>query len=554
MGWIQTPKHIGETIKNASRLRKIVSVFARNGFQDVAQRIRLNSFISSRSSSSETSHLSMAQRVRISFEELGPTFIKLGQLLASRPDVIPQDYVNEFRRLQDQIPPISFDQIEDILNQQFPQGYKKIFRDISTNAIGSASIAQVHRATLMDGTAVVVKIQKPGVQEIIEDDVRILHLLADLVEDYIPEAKIFNPKGMVNEFARSISLETNFVVEANNINRFRENFRHDPNVKIPQIYLDYCGPRVLVMEELIGRPMSDPKVFENSSLDRNELMINGLKAYFAMVFKDGLFHGDLHAGNIFVLENNQLGFIDFGMVGRLSRNTQKSIANMFMSLMAEDYERLAYEYIELAPFNPKTERRALAQDLRSILSPFFGLTLSDVNMGKLLLESSRVAAKHHVVLPSELMMFFKSMVTIEGLARMVKEDFDMLPFIKESAKDLLKSKVTTTELFSDMSFHLTEWTSLIDTLPKEIKSHLRRINQPDYRELVEIKNMSDVQKTLFQTGHLIFVGVVISALILAGAFTLSLETDQVIYDIPLVSLVMFGIAGLLFTRFFLKNP
>ncbi len=491
--------------------------------------------------------------MRLSFEELGPTFIKLGQLLATRPDVIPQDYVNEFRRLQDSIPPVPFLQIEEILNQQFPLGYKKVFREFSETAIGSASIAQVHRAVLMDGTPVVVKIQKPHVSEIIDDDIRIMLLLADLCEDYIPESKIFNPSGMVNEFSRSISLETNFVVEANNLKRFQENFADNPKVKIPQVYLTHSGPKILVMEELSGKSMNSAGAFEQDGVNREALMKVGLRAYFSMVFKDGLFHGDLHGGNIFVLPDNRLGFIDFGMVGRLSRKTQMSIASMFMALMVEDYDRLAYEYIELAPFNNRTERQALAQDLRSILSPFFGLNLNNVNMGKLLLESSRVAAKHHVVLPSELMMFFKSMVTIEGLARMVQDDFDMLPFIQEFAKDLLKTKVTTTELFSDVSFQFKEWSSLFESLPKEIKTHLRKINQPDFAKTVEIKDIKGLQVTLYQTGRLVFIGLIVSALTLAGAMTIDTTASQMVYGIPVLSMTMFGLAGLLFVLFFLKK-
>lgn len=526
-------------------------MFARNGFQDAAQKINLKSFINPWSPSKEISHLSTAQRVRISFEELGPTFIKLGQLFASRPDVIPADYVNEFRRLQDQIPPIPFAQVEEVLNEQFPQGYDKIFKNFSEKAIGSASIAQVHRAELLDGTPVVVKVQKPGVAQTIEDDIRILHLVADLCEVYWPESRIFNPKGMVNEFSRSISLETNFVVEANNIKRFQENFAEEEQVKIPEVFLHYSGPKVLVMEELVGKPMSHAEALND--VDRSSLMRVGLRAYFHMVFKDGLFHGDLHAGNIFVLPESQLGFIDFGMVGRLSRKTQTSIATMFMALINEDYDRLAYEYVELAPFNEGTDRQSLAQDLRSILSPFFGLNLKDVNMGKLFLESSKVAAKHHVVLPAELMMFFKSMVTIEGLGRMIDDDFDLLPFVQEFAVDLLKTKVNAKELFSDVSFQFKEWSSLAESLPKEVKTHLRKINQPNYARRVEIKQLSDIQHTVYQTGRLIFMGLVISSLTLGGAMVMQVETQQMLYGFPVVSLSMFSAAALLFVRFFLKN-
>jgi ubiquinone biosynthesis protein len=528
-------------------------VFVKNGFQDVVQKIKLNSFISSWGASGETSHLSTAQRLRITFEELGPTFIKLGQLLATRPDLIPQDYVNEFRRLQDQIPPLAFSEIEEVLNEQYPQGYTNVFKSFSSQSIGSASIAQVHRAELKDGTPVVVKVQKPNVPQLIEDDVRILQILADLCEHYLPETRIFNPKGMVNEFTRSISLETNFIVEANNIKRFQENFEDNPKIKIPEVYLEFSGTKILVMEELKGKPMSDPNSFDQNGISRNQLMKVGLEAYFTMVFKDGLFHGDLHAGNIFVLPDNRLGFIDFGMVGRLSKKTQNSIASMFMTLLNEDYERLAYEYIELAPFNSKTQRLTLAQDLRAILSPFFGLNLKDVNMGKLFLESSKVAAKNHVVLPTELMVFFKSMVTIEGLGRMIQDDFDLLTFVRPFASDLFKSKVSSKELFSDMGFQLKEWSSLIDILPKELKTYLRKLNQPDYARTLEIKNFRSFERTIYQTGRLLFVGMIIVALIISGAMTVTIQSSQMIYGFPVISAVMFGSASLLFIRFFLKK-
>ncbi len=528
-------------------------MFAKNGFQDVAQRIRLNSFISSWSTSSETSHLSSAQRLRISLEELGPTFIKLGQLLATRPDIIPQDYVNEFRKLQDQIPPVDWVEIEKILMEQFPLGYQKVFKSFSPVAIGSASIAQVHRAELFNGEPVVVKIQKPNVAQVIEDDIRILHILADLCEDYIPESKVFNPRGMVSEFARSISLETNFVVEANNIKRFQENFIDNPQVKIPHIYLDYSGPKVLVMEELIGTPLSQPHALEQENTDRSALMKVGLRAYFNMVFKDGLFHGDLHAGNIFVLGHDRLGFVDFGLVGRLSRKTQNSIASMLLSLLDEDYERMAYEYIEMAPFHPQTNRQRLAQDLRSILSPFFGLNLKEVNMGKLLLESSKVAARNHVVLPSELMVFFKSLVTIEGLARMIQDDFDLLPFISEYSSEFVKTRVSTKEFFSEATFQFKEWTSLLESLPKEIKTHIRKMNQADYAQSIEIKNLKEIQKTFYNSSRLIFIGLIVSSLTIAGAMTVDIESQKMVYGFPLLSMVMFSMAGLLFIRFFLKN-
>ncbi|MCB0377074.1 MAG: AarF/ABC1/UbiB kinase family protein, partial [Bdellovibrionales bacterium] len=251
--------------------------------------------------------------------------------------------------------------------------------------------------------------------------------------------------------------------------------------------------------------------------------------------------------NIFILPNSKLGFIDFGMVGRLSRKTQSSIANMFVALAREDYDRLAYEYIELAPFNDRTDRDILAQDLRAVLSPFFGLSLKDVNMGKLLLQSTTVAAKNHVVLPSELMMFFKSLVTIEGLGRMVLDDFDLLPYMYEFSSEIIKTKISTKELFSDVGFQFKEWSSLFEALPKEIKTYFRKHNQANFRSRTEIVNLQSFERTIHGSSRMIFNGVIIASLIIAGAMMSDLEGDK-LYGISYVSLIFFSFAMALFLR------
>ena len=427
MRLLRAPRRIERTFKNAARLRTIVGVFAKNGFQNVAERLKLGRFILERLNAAEAVEKYTApERLRMAFEELGPTFVKFGQLLATRPDLVPEDVVEEFKRLHDNVAGVPFDEIQQVLERQFGASITTVFREIDPNPLAAASIAQVHRATLNDGTPVVVKVQRPGVARIIRDDVHILYFLADLLNRYVPELRPYNPHAIVDEFFKTLELETNFIVEANNIRRFIDNFRNDPTIKIPHVYLEYSGNEVLVLEALQGVPLSHKRSFAQDGVDRDMVMRTGIRAYFKMVFRDGLFHGDLHAGNLFIMPDNRLGLIDFGIVGRLNRRTQDAIANMFVSLYSEDYERLAYEYVELAPYNDKIDVDEFARDLQALLAPYFGLSMKNVNLGLLLMRSTAVAAKHHLTLPAELMLFFKSVVTVEGMGRMIADDFDLL--------------------------------------------------------------------------------------------------------------------------------
>ena len=230
-----------------------------------------------------------------------------------------------------------------------------------------------------------------------------------------------------------------------------ENFKNDPSVKIPKVYFEYSGKRVLVLEMLKGIPLSQPASVKQEGVDPLEVMRIGVRTYFKMVFRDGLFHGDLHAGNLFILPNNQIGLVDFGIVGRVNRRTQSAIANMFVCLYAEDYERLAYEYVEIAPYNDQIDVDEFARDLQNLLAPHFGLSMKNVDLGRLLMGTTQIAAKHHLVVPTELMMFFKSIVTVEGMGRLLAKDFDLLPHAIEFSKEIVQDRYHPQQVKSDLT-------------------------------------------------------------------------------------------------------
>lgn len=507
-------------LRSAARLQKILTVFARHGFQDLIERAQLGRFFWEKILSSDLEHLSTAERVRMSFEQLGPTFVKLGQLLATRSDLLREDYIEEFKKLHDNVAPLTSEELKAVLNANYPDGVDKTFASFDERPLAAASIAQVHTATLKTGEKVVVKIQRPGIGKIIREDLDILRMLAEFIEKYIPESRYFNPTGVINEFKKQFEMEMNFVVEANNIRRFAHNFQSEPHIKIPKVCTDLTSPQILVMERLEGIPLSQKASLEQDGLDRELLIRRGLRAYFKMVYSDGLFHGDLHAGNMLVLPNNQIGLIDFGVVGRLNKKTQSAIAAMFVAMAEEDYDRLAYLYVELSPYTDLVDVDEFAKDIRDLIAPYFGLSIRYVNLGKILLQSTSLAVKHGLVLPSDLVLFFKSIVTIEGMGRLILKDFDLLAISMEFAQELVKSKAEPSQWAKETGWLIRDLNSMLTTFPRQFKQVMRRLNSPDFALKIESTQMDQLQKSIDNAGRMVFWGLILAATLIAAAIIL----------------------------------
>lgn len=480
----------------------------------------------------------------MSFEELGPTFIKLGQVLATRPDLVPEEYILEFEKLHDRVKPLSFEQVQVILEEEFGD-LSTVFESIDPRPLGSASIAQVHLARRLNGEKVVLKVQRPGIIKKISDDLDVIYMLAELLERYVPESRPFNPVSVVSEFFRTLQLETNFIVEANNLRRFGENFapRTDeapPLVRIPRVHLDLTTEKVLVMEALEGIPLSQEEAFKQVDVDPREVIRIGLRTYMKMVFMDGFFHGDLHAGNVLVMPGNRVGLIDFGVVGRLTPKTQSSIVNMLLALSKEDYERLALEYVDLAPFTEKVNVELFARELRELIAPFFGLTLKNVNAGKVLMSSAAIASRHHLVVPVELMIFFKSIVAIEGLGRRIDKDFDFLQEALAFSGEIVKHQLDPQRYLHDFNQLMRDSGHLVSSLPRQLSFLLRKVNSPDYSNRIDILGFEDMKKAVEVSFNLLFLGIIIAALILSGSLIYAFPGDfHRIWGLPTLSFFMY---------------
>ncbi len=533
------------TLQNAGRLKTIVSVFAKHGFHNIAERIKLGRFLVERFTGTDNEHYSAPQRVRMAFEELGPTFVKLGQVLATRPDLVPAEYLEEFSQLHDRVQPLPFETIKEILKSEYGSRSDEIFSHIEPSVLGSASIAQVHRAKLKNGDEVVLKIQRPGIIKTIDDDLNVLYMLAELLYKYVPETRPFSPIAIVDEFFKTLELETDFIVEANNIRRFQQNFKNDDTVVIPKVYLELTTERVLVLEFLKGIPLSQESSLAQPGVNKEEVIKKALQIYLKMVFVDGLFHGDLHAGNFFVFPNNKIGLVDFGVVGRLNSRTQTVVASQLLALAKEDYERLAYEYVDLAPFTDQVNVDLFAKELRELIAPYYGLNLKNVNMGRLLMSSSSIATRHGLAVPTELMMFFKSLVAIEGLGRRIDPQFDPLAIAIEFSGELIKKQFDPTKMASDMTQIFRESRHLINSLPRQLSMLIRKANSPQHAFKLNLQNMDELKRTLENSFSLLSLGIVTASLIISASMIAQHNLQDPIHQMPLLSIILYSMAGAL---------
>lgn len=545
MAMLTRNQWIGGTIKSANRLRHIVGVFAKFGFQNIIEDLELGKFLMLEkiTSSKYQDKFSAPERLRMAFEQLGPTWVKFGQVLASRPDIVPENFIKELKLLHDQVQTLPFQSIRKIIVQEFEKPIESIFLNIEETPLGAASMAQVHRATLITGESVVIKVQRPGIKDIIQEDVQAIYSLSLLLEKYSSDLKSLGISEMVEEYAGALEQELDFVVESNNIQRFRRNFYDDPHIVIPKVYKEYSTNRILVLEEIKGYRLSDPEAFGQEGTSPSDVAHIGLRSFFKMIFKDGIFHADLHAGNIFVLSNQRIALVDFGMVGYISQKSCDSIAGIMMALASEDYEQLTYEFLELSPYTYGCDIDAFTHDIQSLFAPYHGLSFANFQIGRLLLESSRISAKHGIRLPSDLMLLFKSILTVEGMGRSLGEDIDLLSFSSEFASEVLKDKFHYNRVLKNASLLAKDSSALVSGLPRQTRQALKKFNSPNFHWKLQLEDLNTIKRSIETGSNIIFLGMIISTLIIAGTAGMFLGDIQHIFGMPTFSFSVFLLAG-----------
>ncbi len=555
MQWIRKGRQIGQAVKNVQRLRHILAVFSKHGFADLANRMNLERFLPSRLAAYTEGQAdkSIQERLRLSFEELGPTFVKLGQLLSTRSDLLPDSFIEEFVKLQDNVQPLTFQAVQTAVERELGKPLLEAYASFDPVPLAAASIGQVHSAVLKTGEKVVVKVQRPEIGKIISTDISLLAFLAGLMEKYIPETRMISPKTIVDEFFRTLSYELDFVVEANNMGKMAQNLSIFPDIVIPKVYKELSTHKILTLEKLEGIPVNDIKAIEASGIDRKHICKIGALAFFRSVMIDGLFHGDLHGGNLFILPGNKLGIIDFGIVGRLSQKARDQLANMVMFLLTEDFENLCYQYAELGTSSSSVDFDTFQREVRNTIAPYLGLSLAELNIGKVLIESTKIATRHQIKIPGEWMIVFKAILTMEGMGRTLDPDFDLLKLGEEITKELVSNQYSMQRISKDFMWIAKDVANLLQVLPRQLRWMFKKLSSNDFAIEIRSPDLENIRAQMDLNGRRMSLSVITAGLFLASSVTLIHPVGHTIGEYPIVAVVFFGVGCLFLGKLLLRS-
>ncbi len=533
-------------MRELPRLHEIAAVFIRHGLGDFVQRIGVAGVLERAGqivhwgAAAEAVKLDTAQRMRMALEELGPTFVKLGQVMATRVDLFPPRWIAEFEKLHAHVPSVPFEELLPDLERALGRSPFEVFRDIDTKAQAAASIAQVHRAKLQDGTPVVLKVRRPGVREKIEADLRLLRRVSELIESEIPEARRYRPAEIAAQFARSLEREVDFGTETRNIERFAKNFAGDPHIVIPRIYPEWTSDVLLVQEHVEGIPATDLPAVEKSGLDRKLLAARGVDAFLKMILSDGFFHADPHPGNVFYLPDHRIVIIDFGMVGRLSPQRRQQVIDLLAGLarMAED--PMLDVLLDWAG-DAYVDEVKLAADVNEFVFDYEGMALKDIRIGPLIRQFAGIMREHSIVLPSDLSLMFKALITLEGLGRQYDPDFHIIDHLAPLVKNALAERYRPGELARRGRSALSDVFNLVSSVPRDFARLLREARRGKTRVDLDLKRLDSFGRQLDRTLDRVTVGIMTASLVIGSAIVLTVREGPELLGIPVLPAI--GLAG-----------
>ena len=518
----------GKRIRQLGRYREIVTVLARHGFDLAIKEIGLGQLIllPKRWGKHKLNmdKLSIGERIRMAFEELGPTFIKLGQIASTRPDIVPLEIIKELEKLQDAVPSFPYEEAKRILEDELGACTSEFFTSFSETPLAAASIGQVHRAVLKSGEEVVVKIQRPNVRQQIETDLEILIDLAELAETHFQWAKTYQISSMVDEFSRSLRAELNYGLEGRHAEKISKISADDDTVYIPKVFWEYSTEKVLTLEYVYGIKLNQYDILARDGYDSKLIAERLVKSTFNQILGEGYFHGDPHPGNILVLPDNKIAYLDFGIVGRLTPEMKYFFSSLVIALMKQSTEQLVTAIMEMGLTEKKIDEASFFREMDELREKYMDVPLSKVSMGGAMLELFTVAFRHQIRIPSDLALLGKTLLTIEGTVEKLDPDLSVLDVAKPFGQKILKERYGLAQFLKHMKQNTVEFWEIFFELPKLIKENLKKMSMEHIPLNINFADKEVLFKRMNRATNLISFSIlslafsiVLASLIIAGA-------------------------------------
>lgn len=487
------------------------------------------------------------ERIRMALEDLGPIFVKFGQILSTRQDLLPPDIGEELSKLQDNVPPFADAQARHIIETSLEQSIEEIFSEFSESPLASASIAQVHTATLKTGEDVVVKVLRPGIEKIIDSDVAVLYTLASLANKYWAEAKRLKPLEVVQEFDHTIHDELDLVREAANASQLRRNFEGSEQLYVPEVYWDYTRQNVMVMERIYGTPIGRIEELRERGVDLKLLAERGVEIFFAQVFRDNFFHADMHPGNIFASDEAKYLAVDFGIMGSVTVADQRYLAENFLAFFQRDYFRVAQLHIESGWVPKHTRVDEFESAIRAVCEPIFEKPLKEISYGHLLLRLFQTARRFDMEVQPQLVLLQKTLLNIEGLGRQLYPDLDLWQTAKPYLEDWYKNTVGPKATFNKLKEHLPLMGEKLPELPEMMYQVLSDAAQGELEIKWKSKQLEEIKQQMAQNHRKNIMAICGGSLVISAAIILGLDgfSPLMLGDAPVATWALGGLGGIL---------
>jgi ubiquinone biosynthesis protein len=539
-----------KTYRNIGRYRQVIAVLIKYGFGEILDRMNMSSYlrIGSRklfARQQEIAAFSWAERIRLALDDLGPTFVKMGQIMSTRPFLIPVELVIELAKLQDQVAPFPFAEVRQTIEEELGKPLDQLFKSFSPDPVASASLSQVHRATTLAGDDVAVKVQRPQVKQIMEKDLSILRDLAVLLDRYIPEVRQFSPVAIVDEVAKSAKQEVDFLYEARNLEIFARNFADDDRIFLPRVFWDHTSLRVLTLSFIDGIKISDVARLREAGVDLAVVTRAGGQLLAKQIFEFGFFHADPHPGNLFVLRDNRIAPVDFGMMGKLSQGALELVADLLIAATSNDTRRIVRVLQNHELLDDDVRPEALEADLALFLHRYHGVPLAKLKMRSLLTDAFEIMNVYRIKFPPELMMLGKALGTYEEVARTLNPQYDFVTELLPSIKKLATRKFSPGSIFSDVSTYLLDLRELLVNFPFEIRRIARNLRKGDLSISFHHKGLEHLILELEKASNRLAFALIIAALIVASSLIMTRPIGMTILGVPALGLVGYVTAGVL---------
>lgn len=542
---------INRTYRNLQRMQTILNVLLKHGFGQLIRQLGLHRLLPLGKQATvfraeegdAATPMTLAVRFRMVLEDLGPTFIKFGQVLSSRPDIVPETFITELVKLQEDVRPIPFPAIRQFVQQELGRDFETLFDSFESQPLAAASIAQVHAAKMHSGEEVVVKVMRPGIEKIIRNDIDILYAIAGLAEKHIQEMERFDPVGLVRQFEKTILREIDFTIEAVNTQRFGENFADDETVVIPEVMWKQSSKRVLTLQRIRGVSLGNCEAVAETGLDPRDIACRGIRIFLRQILEFGFFHADPHPGNVLVLDDDRIALVDFGMVGRLEKSAKENLAILIIGIMEQDYDKMLFAMLDLGFEFEEESARSLRLDLRELVETYYGLPLKNIGISDIIARLINIMIQYGIRVPTDLLTLSRAMVIAEGVGRQLHPEIDVFDIGRPMIVKIVKQRSDPVHIARESVKTLWEFRRLVQAFPTQINAILRRILRGKLRLEFSHANLAPLYREIERLGNRLALGLIIASLIVGSSIIISVSKGPSIFGYPAFGVIGFTLAG-----------